>query len=333
MTPIKENCQKIKLLKLMEILKNETDEDNPLSTSELCAKLNELNISCDPKTLSRDMKTLNRYGYEVMSDANKGHEKAYYISDREFSIPELKIMIDAVQAASFITRKKTDELIPKIAALAGRHKAKELCDNHVRFNTRKHGNEFILYNVDMLESAITKKKKASFFYFDLKENGEKAYRKNKERYVVEPIALIFNEDNYYLMSYNPKYNEINNFRVDRMECVDVEDEPICKDALLPEEEIARYTEQVFKMYGGSSCENIVIEFEEDLLNSVFDKFGEDTKVERIDENLLCARVCVQISPTFYGWLLQFGGKMKITSPESVKAALKSFVDNICASFN
>ena len=148
-----ENWQKYKLLKLLELLRQETDEQHPLSTSQICNKLGEMGISCERRTLTKDITVLNELGYEVMWNW-VGKEKGYYIEDRSFSVPELKILIDAVQAASFVTEKKTAELIDKIAALGGSHKADILKSNMVCFNTRKHSNESIYYNVGFLEDAI-----------------------------------------------------------------------------------------------------------------------------------------------------------------------------------
>ncbi len=172
----KANYQKIKLLKLLELLRQETDEEHPLRTSEICTRLNALSITCDRRTLGKDMALFNKQGYEVMPKM-VGHEKAYYVEDRGFSVPELKILIDAVQAASFITEKKSAELIKKIAYLGGSHRAEILKGNMVCFNTRKHTNEAIYYNVGFLEEALQQKRKASFCYFDLDETGERIYRK------------------------------------------------------------------------------------------------------------------------------------------------------------
>ena len=210
-----ENWQKYKLLKLLELLRQETDEQNPLPTSAICNRLAEMGISCERRTLTKDIAVLNELGYEVMWNW-VGKEKGYYIEDRSFSVPELKILIDAVQAASFITEKKTAELIDKIAELGGTHKADILKGNMVCFNTRKHSNESIYYNVGYLEDAIQQQKKVIFYYYDLNENGEKVYRREHHHYVVEPIALVFNEDNYYLMVYSARHDGTANYRVDRI---------------------------------------------------------------------------------------------------------------------
>ena len=316
-----ENWQKYKLLKLLELLRQETDEQHPIATSALCSRLGEMGISCERRTLTKDIAVLNELGYEVMWNW-VGKEKAYYIEDRSFSIPELKILIDAVQASSFITEKKTSELIDKIAALGGSHKADILKSNMVCFNTRKHSNESIYYNVGFLEDAIQQQKKVIFYYFDLDENGEKVYRHEHHHYVVEPIALVFHEDNYYLMVYSTRHDSTANYRVDRMDHVEIIDEDISEKALSLRESVDCYTGQVFKMYGGQLVD-VVLEFDSKLIGVVYDKFGEDTKMIRSSENKCVATVKVQISPVFWGWLFQFAGQMKVLSPDSVIAEYRN----------
>ena len=310
----RENFRKIKLLKLLETLRQNTDEQHPMSTSSIISSLAQMEITCDRRTLAQDIATLSNLGYEIMT-TTVGHEKAYYVEDRNFSIPELKILIDAVQASSFITEKKSEELINKIASLAGSHRAEVLKRNMVCFNTRKHSNERIFYNVNDLEDAILRQKKVLFRYFDLNENGERVYRRDGHRYVVEPIALVFNEDNYYLTCYSSRHDSTSNYRIDRMDSVEVIEEDCCEKAIALRDQVATYTEQAFKMFGGQ-LEDIVLEFDRGLIGVVYDKFGESVKMMPSGENKIIATVKVMISPTFWGWLFQFGNQMKIISPSS-----------------
>lgn len=321
-----DNYRKIKLLKLLDMLRHETDEQHPLSTTQICTKLGNMGIVCDRRTLPRDIATLNDQGYEIMS-VMIGHDKCYYVEDRSFSIPELKILIDAVQAASFITDKKTTELVEKIAALGGTHRAEILKSNMVCFNTRKHSNEQIYYNVDTLERAIQNNKKVIFYYYNLDENGNKVYRRDHHHYVVEPIALVFNEDNYYLISYSSRHDGTANYRVDRMEAVEVVEEDICEKAISLRNSVSGYTEQAFKMYGGESVE-VVLEFSDSLIGVVFDKFGEDVKMRRTSEDRCVATVTVQISPVFWSWLFQFGKQMTVVSPPQVSDEYKQKIQDL-----
>ena len=186
----------------------------------------------------------------------------------------------------------------------------------VCFNTRKHSNERIFYNVDALENAILRQKKVLFRYFDLNEDGERVFRRDGHRYVVEPVALVFNEDNYYLTCYSSRHDSISKYRVDRMDHVEVLSDAVSEKAISLRGGVAEYTEQAFKMYGGTPTD-IVIEFDNQLIGAVYDKFGEDTQMMRSGENKCIATVKVQISPTFWGWLFQFAGLMKVISPDNV----------------
>ena len=310
---VQDNYRKIKLLKLLELLRLDTDEQHPMTTNQICARLDEMGIICDRRTLSKDIALLNDQGYEIMS-APVGHEKGYYVEDRNFSIPEIKILMDAVQAASFITDRKTQELVDKIATLGGSHRAEILKRNIVNFKTTKHSNEHIFYNIDALEQAISAQKKILFRYFDLDENGQKVYRREGHRYVVEPVALVFNEDNYYMLCYSSRHQKTSTYRVDRMDAVTVLEESITDIAIGVKTQISQHTEQAFKMYAGEAVD-IVLEFRDSLIGVVFDKFGEGTKMIRSGEHKCVATVKVQISPVFWGWLFQFAGEMQLLSPE------------------
>ena len=324
-----ENRQKIKLIKLYELLRKETDEDHPISRVELCKRLNDMGISSNVRTLSLDIEVLTDNGFEIMSFL-KDKEKFYCVPEHELTIPEIKILIDALQAASFVTEKKTAELVEKVAALGGSHKAELLKENMICFNTRKHTNEAILYTVDGIEDAIIRKKKIAFNYFHLNEKAERDYVRastgEKKRYYLEPVALIFHEDNYYLMAYNSKYPERTaSYRIDRIDRLEVVEESTLSDeAIAKIDSVAEFTEQAFKMYGGE-LEDVVLQFDRALVDPVFDKFGENTPMMRVNDTTCAASVHVQISPTFFGWLAQFGEKMKILSPPEI---VSQYVDHI-----
>lgn len=322
----RDNYRKVKLIKLLELLRQHTDEQHPMTTNQVCAAMDEMGIPCDRRIVTQDVIALNELGYEIMATM-LGHEKAYYVEDRSFSVPELKILIDAVHASSFITEKKSQELIEKIAALAGSHRAEVLKRNMVCFNNRKHSNEKILYAVDTLEEAILNQKKVIFLYFDLDEKGERVYRRGGHHYVVEPIALVFNEDNYYMMCYSSRHDSTSNYRVDRMDGVKIIDEPCCEKAVALRDEVASYTEQAFKMFGGQ-LEDVVLEFDRKLIGVVYDKFGESVKMIPSGEDKCIATLKVRISPTFWGWLFQFAGQMKMLSPTRLVEEYKSYAQHI-----
>ncbi|HWR28486.1 MAG TPA: WYL domain-containing protein [Negativicutes bacterium] len=314
------NPQKIKLLKLYEMLRQHTDEDRPLSTNQLCAMLESEGITCDRRTLSEDIDTLNANGFEVLHRRTR-YAKLYYIVDRQFDLAEVKILIDAIQAASFITKQKTESLTAKVANLAGSHQAAALKSNLVTFNTRKHTNEAIYYTVDALENALQKQCKASFRYFDLNERGERVFRKDGERYLVNPVGLVYHEDNYYLVTYHETHEATVNYRVDRMADVHIEDSSVAEQAIALSDELGVYTERVFKMFNGPQA-TVELQFDRKLIDAVHDKFGESVKIISCKRGLCKATVEVLVSPVFFGWCFQFGHNIKILSPNFVAAEMK-----------
>ena len=310
-----DNCQKIKLLKLYEMLRQETDEEHPMRTNDICQRLEQMGISCERRTLAVDIQTLNDFGFEVRS-RRVGKGKGYFIEDRSFSLPELKVLIDAVQASNTITESKSDALIDKIAELGGSHRSALLKRNTVRFNTIKHTNEHVYQTIDQLEKALRTNKKVEIVYFHLDENGGKIYHTEGGKHVVEPISMIYDNNEYYLTCYDPGTNDNRNFRLDRIESVKLLDDVICEETKSRRRGIAHYKASIFKMYGGKT-EKVTLEFDGSLIDSIYDKFGTKTRIKPCGERF-AARVDVQISPTFWGWVFQFVGKMRIVEPEYIK---------------
>ena len=311
-----ENNQKIKLLRIMEFLRAETTEGKPVSTSQIISYLNSIHISCERRTLYKDMDMLIESGANIVK-TELGRENAYYMNEVSFSLAEVKTLIDAVQAANFVPADKTADLVEKLLSYAGVRRSEIVRDNIIFYNNHKHSNQDIYENIEQIELAIRQKKQVSFYYFDLDEKRNRVYRKEKKRYITDPVALVFSEDNYYLVAYSQKYQNAVNYRVDRMDTVEVEEEPICEEALIKKRKTETYTEQVFKMYNGEA-ELVTMEFAPDKLGVIYDKFGENIEIRHADKGWLKIKVTVQISPTFWGWIYQLGDQIKIVSPKGVK---------------
>ncbi len=329
-----ENSTRLKLMKTYELLLKEADEANPISRCELCIRLNKLGIECSKKTLTRNIAALNDAGYEVCA-CKQGREKYYYVPERDFSIPELKILIDAVQAANFVTEQKTGQLIDKIAALGGSNRAELLKRNRAQFNTRKHSNSSIYYNIDGIEDAISRRKQLEFNYFSLDERMEPVFHtdsKGKTKlYRREPIALVLNEDNYYLLTYHESYEEkIATYRVDRMKNVRVVEEvELSSEAEAMLGNVPKLTARAFKMHSGEAV-IVKLLFNKNIIGPIVDKFGEGLIMRAVDDGLCTATVEVQVSKTFYGWLAQFGSKIKIAEPARVREEYCRYLEDILA---
>ena len=320
-----EKAFRIRLVKILEILRQETDEDHPMGTQTLIKRLADMGIECDRRTLYRDIQVLNEYGYEVLH--TRGISNEYYVVDRSFDVPELRILMDAVQAASFITPKKTEVLVDKIADLAGSHRAELLKKNIMRFNITKHTNESIYYNVNEIERGIIEGKKVSFFYFDYNARGERVFRKDKKRYVVNPYATIFSNDNYYLVCYSDKYKNVAHYRIDRMESVEVEADAITPVPAIEQFDITEHKKQVFGMFAGNE-EKVSIQIDNSLIDMVMDKFGEDVSLVDRGDGTASLDICVQISPAFLAWGCAFGDKLTVIHPQKVVSQVLEYIDTL-----
>ena len=310
-----ENKQKIKLLKLTEFLKSESVKDKPVTTNQIISYLNKIGISCDRRTLYKDMDLLIESGANIVK-TEFGRENAYYVDEKSLSLAEVKILIDAVQAANFVTAEKTRELTEKLLAFTGIRRSEIVGENITYYNNHKHTNGEIFDNIEQIELAVSKKKQVSFYYFDLDEKLNRVYRKEKKRYIEDPIGLVFDDENYYLVTYNKNHQKSLSYRVDLMDTVEVEDTDVCKETLMLKSKMKNYKEQVFRMFSGEP-ETVTLEVDRTVLRYVYDKFGEDTEIRHADNDRLKVKVLVETSPAFFGWVFQFGGKMEIVSPENV----------------
>lgn len=320
---------KMRLFKIWEILRTETDEDNPMNTPTLLRKLAESGIECDRRTLYKDIQALNDFGYEILH--TRGISNEYFVVDRSFDVPELRILLDAVQAASFITEKKTNALVDKIAALAGSHRA-ELLKNHImRFNITKHTNEAIYYSVNEIERAIIEGKKVSFFYFDYNAKGERVFRKDKKRYVVNPYATVFSNDNYYLVCYSDKYKNVTHYRIDRMDTVEVEKDDITPADCIKGFDITEHRKQVFGMFVGKE-ERVSMTIDNSLIDPVMDKFGEEVQLVDRGDGTAQLNISVQVSLAFLGWCCSFGDKLTVIYPQSVVSQMTEYVGQLAKKY-
>lgn len=328
----RENSSKIKLLKILEILRQDSDEENPLSTSELCLKLKEQGIVCDRRVLATDIDQLIENGYDIVCVKESGFSTKYFIADRSFDVPELRILMDAVQAASFITPKKTEVLLDKIAELGGSHRA-ALLKRNVWFNTTKHTNEEILYIINEIDNAITIGKQLSFIYFDYTAEGKREYRKNGERYTVNPITTVFNNDNYYLVCYSDKHKDsVAHYKIDRMESVNTENKKIVPSVIAKKFNPAKHYNEIFGMFTGKT-EQVTFEIDAKLLDAIIDRFGKDTKFTEKENGKLTFTAQVQISPLFFGWCCSFEDLLKVTAPLSVVKKVKNHINCINNLYN
>lgn len=320
---------KLKLVKIWEILSQETDEEHPMTTQEILDKLAEMGIVCDRRTLYADIKALSECGYEIC--CRRAISNEYYVKDRKFSIAEIRIMMDAVQAAGFITDDKTEEFIVKLAALAGSRRGEALKDNIVAFNNTKTDNGDIYYNVETITAAIQQNKKVKFTYFDYDISHKRKYRKEGKFYYMNPYALVMDNDNYYFLGCDMYHDNMISFRVDRMEQVQVSRHDKEDLELLRKFDLQNYKKQIFGMYSGDIKE-VTIRAHNELMDTIYDLFGPKTRLSKYDDNEFVFTTQVQLSPQFFGWCCSFGDNLKITAPNSVVNELEDYIEGLTKAY-
>ena len=324
---MRKSQQKLKLLYLLKILTERTDEEHTITVPEMITALEEYGIFAERKSIYDDIECLRLFGVDICS--RKSRTTDYYVDCREFELPELKLLVDSVQASKFITTKKSMELISKIEKLTSNANAKKLQRQVFILNRVKTLNEQVFYNIDKIHDAISANRKITFKYFDFDVNKQKVYRKNGELYTETPVSLIWDDENYYLIAYKEKYNSFTHYRVDKMEYINITEQ----ERTLPDKNFdpSEYTKSVFSMFGGEETE-VTILFENELMNVVFDRFGTGIPISVVDENHFSCRVKVAVSPVFLSWVTSFGNRAKIVAPENVVVQLKDMLNEVIENY-
>ena len=321
--------QKLKILYLMRIFLTETDEEHSLTISEIISKLANYDVLVERKTIYADIETLRQFGIDIKLQKTKTFD--YSVASRDFELPELKLLVDAVQSPKFITAKKSNELIKKIEGLTSKHEASQLQRQVFVANRVKTMNESIYYNVDTLHQAIADGKKINFRYFEYTIDKEKQFRRNGEKYIASPIALAWDDENYYLISYSERHSGLVHYRVDKMNAITILDEK--RD--MPDKDrfdLASYTKKVFGMYSGEE-QSVKLQFDNSLVGVVLDRFGKDISIVKADDKHFTVTIHVAISPVFIAWIFQFGDSVKVLSPKSLIEELENRAKSILENYN
>ena len=317
--------QKGKLLYVMRILLQETDEEHPLSTEEIIDKLGEQGIKAERKSIYSDIETLRAFGLDV--HGTRGRSAGYYVGLRDFELPEIKLLIDSVQSSKFITERKTMQLIRKLAGLMSVHEAALMKRQLYVKNRIKSMNESIYYNVDAIHQAIAEDRQIEFRYYSYTVTKEKKFRRNGQPYRVSPLALSWAEENYYLIAYEAETDKIKHFRVDKMDGIRVRDQFRQGKNRLPEKEMGEYTRKNFSMFGGEE-QTVTLRFSNRMIGVVIDTFGKDVAISSLDEDHFQIRTSVAVSPQFFGWLFGLDGEAAITAPREVMDAFQAQLERV-----
>ena len=318
--------QKLKLLYLMKILLQKTDETHGITMPEIISELNAYGISAERKGLYNDMECLRTYGMEI---AGYQEERAYYykVVDRRFELAELKLLVDSVQSAKFITTKKSRELIEKITGLASKYEATQLNRQVYMAERIKTKNEGIYYNVDAIYNAIAENVKITFQYFQWNIKKQMELRHDGALYQVSPWALSWDDDNYYLIAYDEKEEKIKHFRVDKMLHIEMTEEKREGRWVFKEFDIAVYARKMFGMFDGEE-ETVKILCHNSLAGVMIDRFGKDISLIPVDEEHFSVTVRVAVSRQFLSWVMALGEGAKIIGPDIVVEQVKTEVERL-----
>lgn len=316
----KSTNQKAKLLHLARILEEQTDQEHPLSVRQLIGALAQQGIAAERKSIYDDVETLRQFGLDVVQ--LRGRSNLYYLGERRFQLPELKLLVDTVQAAKFITAKKSAELIKKLGGLASRYEAGQLQRQvHVQGRS-KTMNERIYYNVDILQAAIWQNRRVSFRYYEwvVGSSGPRTFSQSWRRsgavYVVSPWTMLWDSENYYLAAFDSEAGRIKHYRVDKMEALAVLPEARDGKDQFEALDIAEYTKRTFGMFGGEETD-VALRFANRLVGVVVDRFGKDVFIQKDGEEHFTVTIQAAVSPQFIAWLLGFGNEVEVLRPQSV----------------
>ena len=314
----KSDNQKLKIFYILDYLQKNSHQEHPVRAAELLSMLErQHNIVCDRKTVYSDIAALQDYGVDIVSIPGKNG--GYYIASRNFELPELKLLIDAVQSSRYLTEKKSRELIEKLCSQCNEQDAKLMRRTVLVSGRVKSMNETIYYNVDAIQEAIAQNKQISFRYFDWDFGGKRKYR-DKE-YLASPYGLCQDNENCYLLAFSSRYG-VTSYRVDRMTDITLTEDNRIPCPELTGKALHDHANRLFQMYSGDALD-VKMRFHKSLLNVVIDRFGKNTMLIPDGENHFNFTVNVAISPMFLSWVIGFGAKAKILYPQSVADACKA----------
>ena len=322
----KGNNQKLKIVYLMKILLEKTDETHSITMPEIISSLKNYGISAERKSIYSDIENLRLFGMDIIGEQRE-RTFYYHVGSRQFELAELKLLVDSVQSAKFITAKKSNELIKKIEGFASKYEASQLQRQVYVAERIKTMNESIYYNVDKIHTAIGANSKITFQYFQWDVHKKMVMRKDGALYEVSPWALSWDDENYYLIAFDSNEDKIKHFRVDKMLHIDVKNEQREGKEKFKEFNMAVYARKTFGMFGGEE-QKVKLLCENSFAGVMIDRFGKDVFLIPTDETHFTVNVNVAVSRQFLAWVIALGEGVKIVEPESVARQMREEVERL-----
>jgi len=322
----KSEKQKLKLLYLLKILTEQTDEQHPMPMAVLLEKLKAEEISAERKSIYNDINCLMDFGMDISFDPSRS-SGGYYLASRDFELPELKLLADAVSASRFITRSKSEQLIRKIGKLASKYEAVQLQRQVYTSGQIKNENESIYYHVDAIHTAIHENRQISFLYLEWNLQKKLVARKGGKHYRISPWSLMWNDENYYLIGYDAQAGMLKHFRVDKIGPIEMLEERREGEEVFQKCDLAAYSAKTFGMYGGEET-IVTLSFPNSLVGVVLDRFGKDVSLQKLEGERFAVHVKVMVSRQFYGWLAGIGKEAGVMAPEQVREGYLGYLREI-----
>ena len=318
--------QKFKLYYLAKILTEKTDEDHYITMPEILEELERYEVTANRKSIYNDLKDLERLGIEVEGEPiGKGYH--YHVVDRQFELPELKLLVDAIQSSKFITARKSNELIKKLETLVSKYEAAKLQRQVFVSGRIKTMNESIYYNVDEIHNAIAENRKIRFQYFQWNVKKEMELRHGGAYYHISPWGMSWDDENYYLVGYDSEADMIKHYRVDKMLHIRMSEETREGKEIFQKLDMAAYTKKSFGMYGGKE-ERVKLLVKNGFAGIMIDRFGKDVSTIPVDEEHFIVNVDVQVSSQFFSWVFALGDGVQIVGPENVVEQVKNEIERL-----
>lgn len=326
--------QKLKLLYIVKILTQLTDEEHPMSATEICERLAECGVTAERKSIYNDIECLVSFGYDIIF--TRTPKNGYFLASREFELPEIFLLCDAVRTAKFISEKKTRELTAKLDGLISKYQSKRNIHGIYIDSSNKTHNEELFYNIDSINTAITEGKKIKFTYSKrVLQEGKNIVTESKTR-IVSPYAMTWQFDYYYLIGNYEKYDNLMNLRIDRIHSVEILDEPIRHFSEVSDYsdtfDVADYTKKLFGMFGGNTQE-IKLRCSNKLLEQVTDRFGENIFITNVNEKTFDFTAKAAVSEGLVTWIMNYGDNIKVIKPDDLKQKIIDRADKILKIYN
>ena len=323
--------EKQKILCLMKVLEEETDVSHPMNAAQLSERVEaRFGLGINRKTVYSDIEKLQQFGMDIAQ--NKGASHGYYLRNRDFDLPELKLLVDAVQSSKFITKQKSEKLIRKLEKQTSLENARQLQRQVFIYNRIKTENETIYQTVDVIHAAINDNRKIRFKYCEWTVKKVLARKKGGADYVVSPWALTWDDENYYLVAYDSAAGGIRHYRVDKMQDISETEEEREGKKAFDGFDLAAFARKTFGMYGGEE-RKLTLSCRNSLAGVIIDRFGQDIMMFPDGEDCFRAAVTVAVSPQFYGWLAGIGKGIRIESPADVRESYRAYLEEIVESLS